>query len=164
MAFIRVEPVQVQVRTDWFSGRPREITWGDERLPVTRLAVVREEAAAYPGDQRAAHPVRGRHAAGPAVADVPAPLASLDGHRPRRRGPPRRLTVNEHRRLGLGPVAPAADDGTSLPSPVLVGETGRVRRYRARPGADPLDGPGCVAGSGSLTTLSASIASSPALP
>ncbi|OGO57420.1 MAG: hypothetical protein A2Z32_04115 [Chloroflexi bacterium RBG_16_69_14] len=48
MAFIRVDPVQVQVRTDWFTGRPREITWGDERLPITRLAVVREEAAAYP--------------------------------------------------------------------------------------------------------------------
>ena len=48
MAFVRVQPVQVQVRTNWFSGRPREITWGDERLPITRLAVVREEAAAYP--------------------------------------------------------------------------------------------------------------------
>ena len=48
MAFIRVEPVEVQVRTNWFSGRPREITWGAERLPVTRLAVVREEAEAYP--------------------------------------------------------------------------------------------------------------------
>ena len=48
MAFIRVEPVQVQVRTDWFSGRPRAITWGDEQLKITRLAVVREEAAAYP--------------------------------------------------------------------------------------------------------------------
>ena len=48
MVFIRVEPVEVQVRTNWFSGRPREITWGAERLPVTRLAVVREEAAAYP--------------------------------------------------------------------------------------------------------------------
>ena len=48
MAFIRVEPVQVKVRTDWFSGQPREITWGDERLQITRLAVVREEAAAYP--------------------------------------------------------------------------------------------------------------------
>jgi hypothetical protein len=31
-----------------FNGRPREITWGDERLPIIRLAVVREEAAAYP--------------------------------------------------------------------------------------------------------------------
>ena len=48
MAFIRVDPVEVQVRTNWFNGRPREITWGDERLPITRLAAVREEAAAYP--------------------------------------------------------------------------------------------------------------------
>lgn len=48
MAFTRVEPVAVQVRTDWFSGRPREITWGAERLPITNLAVIREEAAAYP--------------------------------------------------------------------------------------------------------------------
>jgi len=48
MAFIRVEPVQVQVRTDWFDGRPREITWGGQRLEITRLAVVREEASAYP--------------------------------------------------------------------------------------------------------------------
>ena len=48
MAFIRVEPVEVRVRTDWFSGRPREITWRDQRLPITRLTAVREEAAAYP--------------------------------------------------------------------------------------------------------------------
>lgn len=48
MAFTRVEPVAVQVRTDWFSGRPREITWGAERLQITSLAVIREEAAAYP--------------------------------------------------------------------------------------------------------------------
>ena len=26
----------------------REITWGDERLPITHLSAVREEAAAYP--------------------------------------------------------------------------------------------------------------------
>ncbi|HET7495660.1 MAG TPA: hypothetical protein VFJ80_09430 [Candidatus Limnocylindrales bacterium] len=48
MAFVRVQPVPVQVRTDWFSGRPREITLGAERLPITHLDVVREEAAAYP--------------------------------------------------------------------------------------------------------------------
>ncbi len=48
MAFIRVDPVPVRVRTDWFSGRPREVTWGDERLRITRLHAVREEAAAYP--------------------------------------------------------------------------------------------------------------------
>jgi hypothetical protein len=48
MAMIRVDPVVVHVRTGWFDGSPREITWGDEHLPVTRLASVREEAAAYP--------------------------------------------------------------------------------------------------------------------
>lgn len=48
MAMIRVEPVQVQVRTDWFDGRPREIRWDDERLPVLGLAAVRHEDAAYP--------------------------------------------------------------------------------------------------------------------
>jgi hypothetical protein len=48
MAMIRVEPVEVHVRTGWLDGSPREITWGDERLSVTRLNAVREEAAAYP--------------------------------------------------------------------------------------------------------------------
>ena len=48
MAFTRVEPVDVHVRTDWFDGSPREVTWGDQRLPITALAAVREEAAAYP--------------------------------------------------------------------------------------------------------------------
>ena len=48
MAFTRVEPVQVNVRTDWFDGTPREIRWGDQRLTVVALASVREEAAAYP--------------------------------------------------------------------------------------------------------------------
>ena len=48
MAFTRVEPVEVHVRTDWFDGTPREIRWGDQRLPVVALAAVREEAAAYP--------------------------------------------------------------------------------------------------------------------
>jgi hypothetical protein len=48
MAFTRVEPVQVHVRTGWFDGRPREVTWGDAHYPVTRLTAVREEASAYP--------------------------------------------------------------------------------------------------------------------
>ena len=48
MAFTRVEPVEVHVRTDWFDGTPREIRWGHKRLPVVALASVREEAAAYP--------------------------------------------------------------------------------------------------------------------
>jgi len=48
MTMIKVEPVQVRGRTGWFDGTPREITWGTQRLQVTRLAAVREEAAAYP--------------------------------------------------------------------------------------------------------------------
>jgi hypothetical protein len=53
MAMIQVDPVPVRVRTDWFDGRPREITWGDERLAITSLALVRHETFAYP---RAAGP------------------------------------------------------------------------------------------------------------
>ncbi len=48
MAMVRVAPVTVQVRTDWLRGMPREITWGEERLPVTRLVAVRDESSAYP--------------------------------------------------------------------------------------------------------------------
>ncbi len=48
MAMVRVEPVPVRVRTDWFDGRPREITWGLERLAITSLALVRDETSAYP--------------------------------------------------------------------------------------------------------------------
>jgi hypothetical protein len=48
MAMIRVAPVQVHVRTNWFDGRPREVTWGDRRLPVVDVAAVRDESSAYP--------------------------------------------------------------------------------------------------------------------
>jgi hypothetical protein len=48
MAMVRVAPVQVQVRTGWFNGLPVEITWGQERLHVTRLVAVRDERRAYP--------------------------------------------------------------------------------------------------------------------
>jgi len=44
----QVDPVQVQVRADWFDGRPREITWHAQRLPVTEVVGVREETSAYP--------------------------------------------------------------------------------------------------------------------
>jgi hypothetical protein len=48
MAMIRVTPVPVRVRTNWFDGRPREITWGEQTLPITGLRAVREERAAFP--------------------------------------------------------------------------------------------------------------------
>ena len=47
MAMIRVEPVKVQVRTNWFDGRPREISWDERRLPVLGVAAVRDESSAY---------------------------------------------------------------------------------------------------------------------
>jgi hypothetical protein len=43
-----MEPVAVRVRTDWMHGRPREITWGERVLPITRLAAVRDEISAFP--------------------------------------------------------------------------------------------------------------------
>ena len=47
MAIVRMEPVDVRVRVNWFDGTPNEITWGGIRLPVTRLAAVRREDSAY---------------------------------------------------------------------------------------------------------------------
>ncbi|MBP1704588.1 MAG: hypothetical protein H6Q36_327 [Chloroflexi bacterium] len=47
MAMIRVEPVEVRVRTDWLSGRPRTILWGDRVLPVTAISAVRRERQAF---------------------------------------------------------------------------------------------------------------------
>jgi hypothetical protein len=47
MAIVRMEPVDVRVRVNWFDGTPNEITWGGIRLPVTRLSAVRREDSAY---------------------------------------------------------------------------------------------------------------------
>jgi len=48
MAMIRVEPMQVRVRADWFDGRPRELTWDGRRLPVLEVVGVRDETSAFP--------------------------------------------------------------------------------------------------------------------
>ena len=48
MAMVRVAPVTVQVRTNRLNGLPREITWGADRLTITRLVAVRDERSAYP--------------------------------------------------------------------------------------------------------------------
>ena len=48
MAIPRVEPVSVQVRTDWLTGRPREIHWGEQVFSITNIAAVRRATAAYP--------------------------------------------------------------------------------------------------------------------
>ena len=48
MAMVRVEPVEVRVRADWFDGRPREVTLDGRRLPVLEIVGVRDESAAFP--------------------------------------------------------------------------------------------------------------------
>ncbi len=76
MALIPISPVSVDVRCDPFDGRPRSIRIGPDRLPVLRLARIREESAAYP------------IATGPRTlfeVDTPdARLALAFGHRSRR--------------------------------------------------------------------------------
>jgi hypothetical protein len=48
MAMVRVEPVEVRVRADWFDGRPREVTLHGRRLPVREVVGVRDESSAFP--------------------------------------------------------------------------------------------------------------------
>jgi len=48
MAICQYGPVEVRVRTDWISGRPRSIRWAGKEVWVTRLRSVRHEDAAYP--------------------------------------------------------------------------------------------------------------------
>ena len=48
MAMVRVEPVEVRVRADWFDGRPREVTLAGRRLPVLEVLGVRDESSAFP--------------------------------------------------------------------------------------------------------------------
>ena len=48
MAMIRVQPLEVRVRADWFDGRPREVTLAGRRLPVRQVVGIRDETAAFP--------------------------------------------------------------------------------------------------------------------
>jgi hypothetical protein len=48
MAMIRVEPVNVQVRTSWLDGKPKELLWAGQRVAVVDVVGVRSETAAYP--------------------------------------------------------------------------------------------------------------------
>ncbi len=50
MAIVRMEPIQIRVRTDWFDGRPTSVVWRDEPLRVTGLAAIRHEDQAYRAD------------------------------------------------------------------------------------------------------------------
>ncbi|MGH2406915.1 MAG: hypothetical protein ACRDF7_02390 [Candidatus Limnocylindrales bacterium] len=48
MAMVRITPLPVRVRTDWFSGRPLAIQLATTSVPVVAVESVRSESAAYP--------------------------------------------------------------------------------------------------------------------
>jgi hypothetical protein len=48
MAMIRITPLEVRVRTDWFDGRPRSIRIDRATVPVLAVEAVRRESAAHP--------------------------------------------------------------------------------------------------------------------
>ena len=48
MAMVRVEPLEVRVRADWFDGRPREVTLDGRRVRVLEVLGVRDESSAFP--------------------------------------------------------------------------------------------------------------------
>ena len=86
------------------------------------------------GHHRPADAVRGRDASRPAVADLPAPLAALDGDRPRRGGPsPGGLIANTASVSGAGVPRhrPPTPDPPSARRERRA--AGRARRYRAPP-------------------------------
>ncbi|MGI8533338.1 MAG: hypothetical protein ACR2LP_00460 [Candidatus Limnocylindrales bacterium] len=48
MAMVRVQPTEVAVGCDPFTGRPRTVRMGAQIMPVARIERVRDESAAYP--------------------------------------------------------------------------------------------------------------------
>jgi hypothetical protein len=48
MAMVRMQPIRVEVRTDWLTGAPREIVLDGRRIQVKRIAAVRREVSAFP--------------------------------------------------------------------------------------------------------------------
>jgi hypothetical protein len=58
MAMIRITPLEVHVRTDWFDGRPRSIRIDRASVPVVAVEAVRRESAAHPRTGREPFRVR----------------------------------------------------------------------------------------------------------
>ena len=128
----------VRVRTDWFDGRPREITWGAERLSVVKVAAVREETSAY------------KVAVGPrTVFEVDTPRARLPSSSGIARGP--------GRSTGSTRPAPRPDPpGSAIAGSPCGGRPDHARRRDrrgARPVALPRTGPGPARGARAGTAL-----------
>ena len=102
MAFIRVEPVEVHVRTDWFSGRPREVTLGRRTTSHHPARRHPRGSGGLSGHHRSAHAVRGGDTSSSPGPHLPASIATLDRDRPRRGSAAR----------GLGPGSPRRRTGS----------------------------------------------------
>ena len=123
MAMIRVEPVEVQVRTDWFDGRPARDHLG-RRAPAGHAPRGRPRGGRrLPGHHRPADALRGRHAAGARRLTYQHrsrrwTITGLDEDAP---GPPeagRLLDRTSRPAAGLSPAAPATSDrGAGAPVP-----------------------------------------------
>jgi hypothetical protein len=48
MAMLRITPMEVRVRCDWFDGSPRTIKLADSTVPVVRVERIRDESRGYP--------------------------------------------------------------------------------------------------------------------
>jgi hypothetical protein len=48
MSMIDLAPIEVSVRCDPFTGRPRSVRVGPDEVPVRAVERVRDESAAYP--------------------------------------------------------------------------------------------------------------------
>ena len=122
MAMIRVEPLEVRVRADWFDGRPREVTLHGRRLPRPGGHRRPRRELRVPGRHRAPDALRGR--------DGGRPLQLAFRHRSRR------WTVRGHGRARAPPSdahrrrpSRRCDRGGSLPAP----GHGRAARCAAGP-------------------------------
>ncbi len=48
MSLVQITPLEVRVRTDWLSGRPRRMRLAGEDVPIVAVEQVRDESSAYP--------------------------------------------------------------------------------------------------------------------
>jgi hypothetical protein len=48
MSLVNITPLEIRVRADWVSGRPRRLRLAGEDVPILDVEQVRDESSAYP--------------------------------------------------------------------------------------------------------------------
>ena len=51
MSLVQITPLEVRVRADWLSGRPRRLRLAGEDVPIVAVEEVRDESSAYPAER-----------------------------------------------------------------------------------------------------------------